>query len=268
MPELRLLPGPFRFALFCLVLVFGFGLATGAWHLVLHHEGRDGKAGFSIGDVVGAYAGIRVEAPIGKALGRGHPEGLPPAEKDALSRWLSSDSLDRGYDDERLGELSPAWILDRRCLSCHSRQAKRGGSIGKDMPFDYWDDVKIAALSRTVEPTAVPIVVASAHTHALAMGSLTAVVLLLSLGTGFSRRLIGAIAAGSGVGLLIDLACWLPSRELPWLVPVMVGAGGLWFSCSALLLAAIAVELLSPSRRSGGSADRDREAPARGERKG
>ncbi len=81
------------------------------------------------------------------------------------------------------------------------------------------------ALSRDIEPTSSEIVISSAHTHALGMGVVSIVTLLLAWSTRWPRPLIGALALGSGLGLLLDLAAWLPARDAAWLVPVLAGAG-------------------------------------------
>ncbi|MCA8975793.1 MAG: hypothetical protein KDC98_13810 [Planctomycetes bacterium] len=247
MPQLSSLPRSFRLGLGCLVLVLLFGIGTGAAHLVLHHENRDARPGLTIDDVRGAYHGIQTQAPLLRALDRGHPEDLPPAAKQALSEWLHGEQLDLGFDDERRGELAPALIFDRHCLSCHSRQATEGDGIGKKIPLEYWDDVRGLAISRDVEPTGTPIVLASAHTHALAMGSLTVITLLLALGTRFSRRLLSPLAMGSGLGLLLDLGAWLPARTFESLVYVLVAGGGMWLACTTLLLLFVLADLLRPA---------------------
>ncbi|MBM4062868.1 MAG: hypothetical protein FJ265_17505 [Planctomycetes bacterium] len=243
------LPLPFRLGLAAVVLVLLGGLAVSASHLWLHHEKRDGRAGLTLDDLTGAYHGIQAVAPILLSLDRGHPEQLPAAERDALRRWLGLSDLAVAYDDTKAGDMAPAEILDRRCLSCHARDAKDGDGIGKKVPLEYWDDVVKQAESRVVQPNEVPIVVASAHTHALGMGSLTVVAILLAAGSRWSRRGTGALALLAGLGLCVDLACWLPAREFALLVPVLAGAGGLWAGCTGALLLAVLGDLLLPAPR-------------------
>lgn len=249
MNALRLcdLPRPARAGLVCLVLVLLYGLGAGAAHLVLHHENRDAAPGLSLDDVRGAYHGIRSKAPLWRALERGHPDGVPANELQALRDWLEGAQLDAGFDDERKGELAPALIFERRCLSCHARKATQGGTIGTELPLEYWDDVKALAISRDVAPTDVPIVVASAHTHALAMGTLTVVALLLALATRWPRGLVSPLTLLSGLGLLLDLGAWLPSRSVEALVWVLVAGGALWLGATALLLLLVLLDLLRPA---------------------
>lgn len=239
---------PFRLGLACLVLVLLGGLCVSASHLWLHHENRDGRPGLTLDDLTGVYHGISAKAPLRLSLERGHPQDLSAVDRDALQAWLAGPDLAQAYDDTKAGERAPAEILDRRCLSCHARAAKDGDGIGKKVPLEYWDDVRAQAQSREVEPNAVGIVIASAHTHALAMGSLSVVAVLLALCTRWSRKVMGVLALGSGVGLLCDLSCWLPARSVALLVPVLAVSGAVWMVSTAALLVATLLELLLPGK--------------------
>jgi hypothetical protein len=245
------LPRPFRFGLACVVLVLLYGLGVSATHLHRHHANRDGQPGLTLDDLTGVYHGLSAKAPLLRSLERGHPEDLPPADAESLRRWLAQPDLAQVYDDTKLGDRAPAEILDRQCLRCHARAAKDGDGIGKKVPLEYWDDVKAQAEGRAVEPNTVEIVVASAHTHALAMGSLSVVAMLLALGTRWPRRLTGALAAVAGAGLLVDLTCWLPARSFAGLVPVLAAAGAAWAASTALLLLLVLAELVRPARGAG-----------------
>lgn len=247
---------PFRLGLVCLVLVLLYGLGISVTHLWQHHQGRDERPGFTMDDLVGAYHGIRTPPPLQTALERGHPDDLTQPERQALLAWLRSDRLAEEYDALAAGDAAPAEILHRRCLGCHARQATAGDGIGRRLPLEYWDDVRGVALGRDVAPTDAAIVVASAHTHALGMGSVTAIAMLLALLTRWSRRLLGLLALGAGVGLLGDLLLWLPARSTAGLVPVLAVSGGLWLCCTALLLLLVLVELLRPPPAADLSSDR------------
>jgi hypothetical protein len=242
------LPRPFRGGLACLVLVLLYGLGVSAAHLFLHHENRDSRPGLTLDDLTGVYHGLSAQAPLLRSLERGHPAGLPAADAEALRRWLALPDLAQGYDDTKLGDRAPAEILDRQCLRCHARGATDGDGIGKRIPLEYWDDVKAQAEGRAVEPNAAGIVVASAHTHALAMGSLSVAVVLLAFCTRWPRRLTGLLAAVSGLALLVDLLCWLPARGAAGLVPVLAAAGAAWLASTAVLLLLVLGELVLRDR--------------------
>lgn len=245
--RLRDLPAAARLGITCMVVVLAFGLATSAAHLVAHHEKRDERPGLSLDDVRGAYHGIRTRAPLRVALERGHPEKMADRDRRALLAWLEGGASSETYDSLDLGEYAPAEILDRNCLSCHARNAD--DSIGKRVPLEYWDDVRVLAVSRDVKPTAPEILIASAHTHALAMGTLSLLVGMLSLATRFPAGLVGFLVLLSGAGLAADLGSWFLAREHGVFVWGIVGGGAAWMGGTALMLAIVLFELWLPCRR-------------------
>ena len=245
--ELRGTNVTFRLGLTCLVLVLLGGLVAAATHLWQHHEMRDERPGLTLDDLTGAYHGIRAKAPLLTALERGHPDDLEAADHDALLAWLTGDRLTEDYDSLTLGDRAPAEILDRHCLECHARDAQ--DPIGKQLPLEYWDDVKAVAFSREVAPTSSEIVISSAHTHALGMGTMSVIALLLAWATRWPRGLVGLLSLGSGLGLLCDLGSWLPSREAAWLVPVLAASGAIWMTATALLLVLVLADLWLPRQR-------------------
>lgn len=241
-----------RIGLSLLVLVLLGGIAASATHLVIHHENRDERPGLTIDDLTGAYHGIRARAPLLVALEAGHPEDLPAADREGLIEWLGLDAeaITAGYDDLTKGDRAPAEIIDRQCLRCHARQAEEGDGIGKEVPLEYWDDVRAIAFSREVEPTAREIVIASAHTHALGMGSLSIIAALLALLTRWRRGLVGGLILLSGLGLSVDLGSWLPARDAAWLVPALAAGGLIWMTGTVALLLLVLAELWLPAPRS------------------
>lgn len=248
---------PFRLSAQCfgtragltfLLLVLLGGYFAAAKHLVTHHENRDQRPGMSLDDLVGAYSGIRNTAPLIVALEKDHPEDLPAKDRDLLLGWLRSDRIAEGYDALDLGDDAPAEIIDRACLRCHSAGAEEGDGIGETMPLEYFDQVKNLAFSREVEPTSAEILVASAHTHALAMGTLSLMLVLLLLATRWPRWLTGVLTFLNGLGLFLDLACWALARESAAFVPILAGSGAVWAGSSVLMILLMLVDLWIPRR--------------------
>lgn len=253
LPRLRDLPFGFRLGLSALVLVLLGGLVASGAHLVGHHEKRDAKPGLSYEDLQGAYHGVSVVAPLRTALERGHPEGLAAKEREVLLAWLVGQRISEDYDSLDLGDDSPAEVIQRACLSCHARKSTQGDGIGQRVPLDYWDDVAKLAFSREVSPVATEILVASAHTHALAMGVLSILVGLLALATRWPPALAGALFGLNGLALLADLSAWFLARDSAAFVPLIAASGAAWMGTSALLLALILLELWMPGEPSAGS---------------
>lgn len=249
LPHLRDLPLLARLGVSCLLLTVLYGLAVASVHLVVQHQSRDQRDGLSLADLQAAYHGARTVAPMLVALQRGHPDNLPASERDALLGWLHGSDLSETYDSLELGASAPAEILQRRCLSCHARAATDGGDIGQRVPLEYWDDVQKVSSSRDVEPIPTEIVLASSHTHALAMATLSLVLVGLALLTRWSPRWIGALVLACGGGLLLDLAAWLPARSWSGFVLLLAAAGALWLCSTALLALLVLVDLWWPRAR-------------------
>lgn len=244
--RLRSLPAGARLGVTALLLVLLGGLLASGLHMQAHHENRDERAGLSMDDLRGAYHGLRNTAPLITALEDGHPDDLPEASRELLLGWLRGERISEDYDSLELGDAAPAEVLDGACLSCHARQSE--DPIGQELPLEYWDDVAKVAFSREVAATGKEVLLASTHTHALALGSLGLVVALLALLTRWPRGVIGWLVGAAGVGLLADLACWWLARSSLALVPVLVAAGALFaLSTTALILLAIA-DLWLPRR--------------------
>lgn len=232
---------------FLLLTVLG-GIAASGLHLIGHHENRDERPGLSMDDLEGAYHGVRTTAPMVAALDRRHPDDLAEADRALLLQWLAGDRISENYDNLELGENAPAEVLDRACLGCHSRQAERGEGIGQRVPLEYWDDIVKLAFSRDVEAVAPEILVASVHTHALGMGSLSLVLGLMALCTRWRSGLIGALLCACGLSLFCDLGAWGLAREHAFLVPVIAVSGAVWMASAVALAGLTLAELWWPAK--------------------
>jgi len=248
MSELRLrrLPAATRFGLSCVVLVLLGGFLASGLYMADHHENRDERAGLTLDDIEGHYHGVRTPSLLRDALERGHPEQLAAASRDTLLAWLNGDRISEDYDNLDLGDQAPAEILAGSCLGCHARNAD--DPIAASVPLDYWDDVKRIAFARTIEPVGTEVLLASTHTHALALGTVSALLILLASWTRFGRKLVPLVSAVMGCALLVDLAAWWLARDSAALVPLIV-AGGAAFALGAVLLGVlILTDLWLPDR--------------------
>ncbi|MBL0920911.1 MAG: hypothetical protein IBJ10_02145 [Phycisphaerales bacterium] len=241
-----------------LVAALGMGLVASALHLRHHYEKRDGAPGLTLDDITAAYRGLEAPSRFVAALRRGHPDDLPAAERDALLAWLASERITEDYDSLDLGDDAPAEVIARSCLSCHSRSASPPAdqARAKDLPLDYFDDVKKIAFARSVPATPREIVLMSMHAHAPALATMSVAIGAMGLATAFPRRLVGALIGAAGLALAADLACWLLARVWAPAVQVIVGAGFVYNAATALLLALILIELWRPltaSEKKGGT---------------
>jgi mono/diheme cytochrome c family protein len=263
--RLRRLPFSLRLAVACLVLCFAIGEAASLVHLVDHHENRDEQKGLSFLDVEAAYAGATIPSKLRSVLAAPHGrEHLPDSKQlAALEHWLAGSSIEKDYDDEdRLGDATPALILEARCTSCHAPQPKDvagAKGVASALPLSNWDGVKKVAFSHELTPADRKILVASTHAHALTLPIVALAVGLLALATSWPRRLVRAIVALGALGLALDLASWwlarpdfltgvLP-RDRTFFVGLIVGGGSAFAVALALAMALVVVDLLMPAPR-------------------
>jgi len=248
-PRLRALSAPVRLGLTGIVLSLLLGVWASLVHLRDHHAGRDGEPGVSMDDLIGAYHGLDRPAKLVVSLEDGHPDDLPESERKILLDWLGGGQVSEQYDALELGDASPAEVIDRRCLDCHSRQSTEGDGIGKEVPLEYWDDVSKVAFSRSVEATPAEIQITSLHTHALAMALMTLAALGLLLATRWPRAIVGLLAAAGGLALFVDLISQLLTRDYVLLVWGIAGGGGLWGFCLVAACVGVLLDMWLPGGR-------------------
>lgn len=244
---LRDLPLGGRLALALLLLVNLGGFVASGLHMQGHYENRDERPGMSLDDIQGAYHGVRSRAPLLEAIEVEHPGelegGKPLAEKQrrTLLDWLAGSRLSEDYDNLDLGQNAPAEILAASCVSCHSRNAT--DAAAKKLPLDYWDDVKKLAISREIAPTDLKILIASTHTHAIALATTTIVLALLMFLTGWPGALRGGLPLLAALGLSVDLAAWWLARDSAGFVYAIVAGGFVYVGAILLMTLAVLAEL-------------------------
>jgi len=242
---LRRLPAAARLGIGALVCVLLGGLFASGAYMKDHHEVRDGEEGLTMTDLEGAYHGVRATAPIVVALDRGHPEDLAENDRKTLSDWLASNRISEDYDNLDLGESAPVEIL-MSCLGCHSRNSE--DVAARELPLEYWDDVKKLAFSREIEPTDPKVLLASTHAHSLALSVQALVLALLALLTRFSRKLVSGLICVAGVSLAVDLAGWWLARGAAVWVTALVAGGVLFALANAALATLILLDLALPEK--------------------
>ena len=244
-----------RLGLTCMLLVMIGGFAASAGHMRHHHENRDERPGFTIDDVRGAYHGINAVAPMLRQLRSPHPNDvlpdepnlLPDEDRQILIDWLTGDRISEDYDNLDLGDSAPAELIAINCMQCHSRNATE--EYSKHIPFDYWDDVKAVAFSRDVSPTSEVVLLASTHTHALALAVVTILLAALMVRTHWPRSLSGVLIFLCGAGLLIDLTGqWFARDREIWIYGILIG-GAVFGITSVLMSLAVIIDMWIPRRK-------------------
>ncbi|MCL4220589.1 MAG: hypothetical protein KJZ65_04390 [Phycisphaerales bacterium] len=235
-----------RIGLTLLCLVILGGSAVSGMYLRDHHSGRDERAGFSVDDIRAHYHGIRSKSPMVVALDENkHPKDLDPKLRAALLDWLNGDRLTQDYDNFDLGDMAPAEILADNCISCHDANAT-GPDAYPQLPLRYFDQVKAASVSRDIQPVSEKVLMASLHAHALGIGSVCIIAVLLLALTRAPSAFKGLFAVLIGAGLLIDLAAWIPVRDNVTLVWAIMGGGLAFQAGTVLALCTVILDLWLP----------------------
>lgn len=235
-----------RLGLSALLLVIAAGLCASLAHLHWHHENRDQEPGVSLTDLEGAYHGLHSIAPLSAAILRGHPEQLPPKEREVLQSWLGGKRVSEDYDSLELGDDAPAEILARRCVECHSRAGLDGAHAKASISLERWEDVAKVAFSRNIEAVPAKLLAASTHAHALALAPLSIVVLGLVFAGRFGARWGSGLSAFNGLALAVDLGGWWLAREVGGLAALIATAGALYALSLAIALLLVFADLWLP----------------------
>ncbi|MDX9911184.1 MAG: hypothetical protein RBS39_05085 [Phycisphaerales bacterium] len=252
--RLRSLPVTLRLALACALLTLVGGSAASGLFLYMQYEKRDESPGLTLTDIEGHYHGVRTPSPLVEAISNGHPKDLDPRKRKLLLEWLASDNPGATYDDLDLGDDAPAEILAQDCLSCHSRSSTGPDAYAK-VPLEFWDDVRVLAVSRDIQPVDRKILAASTHTHALSLSMLVIVVGALSVMTSWPRVLVNLVVLATCAGLLLDITSWWLAGENLLFARVIVVAGGVFNAGLVLQCVLILLDLCMPRPKTRGKAE-------------
>lgn len=255
---LRRLPFGGRLALSFLLAVLGGGYVASAAFLREHHQGRDDRKGLTVTDIEGVYHGTERPAILKELLERRHPEevagasALPDEDRELLLDWLAggdAETIAANWANIDFGDGygSPQEVLANACAGCHGPAA---GADRRAAPtLSTWEDVKGLAFAKPIFPMDAAILVQSTHAHALALGTLTVLVVLLGYATRLPRFVISLASLGAGAGLALDLASWWLARDSAgWVTGILVG--GLAHAAGVgLLLVLVFLDLWFPIGR-------------------
>ncbi|MCX7066614.1 MAG: hypothetical protein NTW85_02790 [Methylococcales bacterium] len=97
------------------LLTIGLGYIAALANLYYTHQGRDGKAGLSIDDVIVYYHGSKLQTRLGTAItGIMEPNLTIKSDKDVILKWIQAGADEPDYKEK----IAP--ILNRDCVICHS----------------------------------------------------------------------------------------------------------------------------------------------------
>lgn len=97
------------------LLTIGLGYLMALVNMYYTHQGRDGKPGLSIEDIVIMYHGSNTQTRLGSAInGIMEPNLRYKSDKEVIMKWIHEGAERPGY------EQNVAPILNRDCVICHN----------------------------------------------------------------------------------------------------------------------------------------------------
>lgn len=97
------------------LLTIGLAYIMALINMVYTHQGRDGKPGLSIEDIVIMYHGSNDQTRLGSAItGIMEPNLKYKSDKEVILKWIHDGAEEAGYQQD----IAP--ILSRDCVHCHN----------------------------------------------------------------------------------------------------------------------------------------------------
>lgn len=198
----------------------------------------------------GDYSGVTIPAPFTAALDGAPPHNdlaIPDEDLAVLREWIEGEDLIGGFDDFDRFDPTPADLLAMNCAECHA--------AGADVPLARWEDVAPLLSEKVLKATPKKIKILSMHTHALTMGTIGIVLGLLAIATRWPRFIASLPLFIGGVGVLIDVACWIPSADNPALITGIIVGGAMYTTGAALSFVLALADMWLPGGKRAGDAD-------------
>lgn len=248
----RKLPFAGRLSLTLVLAILGGGYISSFLFMVDHHQNRDGREGLSKVDIEGIYSGT-VRPPIFADLLRdGHPTehdseaALDETDREVLLEWLTGENIAANWSNIDFGDGygSPQEIVGMACASCHGAAAPAERRAEPEL--DDWSDYQEIALEKEIKSNEVSVLLATTHTHAIGMGTVTLLMVLLGHATRLRAWVVALASIAASAGLLLDLISWWLARlSSIWTSGIILG-GAAHAIGMALLFLFVFIDLWMP----------------------
>lgn len=196
------------------LLTIGLGYIMALINMYYTHQGRDGKPGLSIEDIVIMYHGSNDQTRLGSAInGIMLPNLKYKGDKEVILKWIHDGAEEAGYKND----IAP--ILDRDCVHCHSP------SINPSLP----DLSNFAGVSEVAHSggASLPVLVRVSHIHlfgiAFILFFIGKIFLLCDINI-YVKRVAVIIPFAA---MLLDVMSWFITKTLSEFAYVVVLSGAL-----------------------------------------
>lgn len=196
------------------LLTIGFGYLMALLNVIYTHQGRDGRRGLSIDDIVIMYHGSSEQTRLGAAInGIMEPNLKYKSDKEVILKWIADGADEPGY------RQSIAPILNRDCTNCHNPQ------LNPSLP-DLTQYSGVAEVAHKGGAT-VPALVRVSHIHlfgiAFILYFIGKIFLLCDMNI-YVKRVAVVIPF---VAMLLDVISWFVTKHIAAFAYVVVLSGAL-----------------------------------------
>ncbi|AEF99254.1 hypothetical protein [Methylomonas methanica] len=196
------------------LLTIGLGYLMALINMYYTHQGRDGKPGLSIEDIVIMYHGSNTQTRLGSAInGIMEPNLKYKSDKEVILKWIHDGAEKTGYENN----VAP--ILNRDCTHCHNP------SINPALP----DLTNFAGVSNVAHAggASLPILVRVSHIHlfgiAFILYFIGRIFLLCDINV-YVKRVAVVIPFAA---MLLDVLSWFITKSISGFAYVVVLSGAL-----------------------------------------
>lgn len=197
---------------FLLTISLGYLMALA--NLYYTHQGKDGKAGLSIEDVVISYHGSNAQTRLGTAIsGIMEPNLKVKSDKDVILSWIQNGADEQPYNEK----IAP--ILNRDCIICHTP------TINPSLP-DLTSFKSVAEAAHTRGAT-IPLLIRVSHIHIFGIAFILFFIGKVFILCDINVMLKRVIVVIPFAAMLLDVLSWFLTKAHPSFAYVVVGSGAL-----------------------------------------
>lgn len=196
------------------LLTIGLGYIMALINMYYTHQGRDGKPGLSIEDIVIMYHGSNTQTRLGSAInGIMEPNLKYKSDKEVILKWIHDGAEKAEYENN----VAP--ILNRDCTHCHNP------SINPSLP----DLTDFAGVSKVAHAggASLPVLVRVSHIHlfgiAFILYFIGRIFLLCDINV-YVKRVAVVIPFAA---MLLDVLSWFITKSISGFAYVVVLSGAL-----------------------------------------
>lgn len=196
------------------LLTIGLGYIVALANMYYTHQGRDGKAGLSIEDVVISYHGSNTQTRLGTAIkGIMEPNLTIKSDKDVILKWIQEGADEPAYNET----IAP--ILNRDCVLCHTP------SVNPSLP-DLTHYKTVSEVAHAGGAT-IPVLIRVSHIHLFGISFILyfigRIFLLCDINI-YVKRIAVVIPFAA---MLLDVLSWFITKSIPSFAYVVVSSGAL-----------------------------------------